>query len=65
MMSVITLLYQSSSGIERMVGCNQGAIIIAAVALNKFTERSAEKRALKERECFDLMSGEKEYKCHL
>lgn len=49
MMSVITYFISLLPGLSVWSDAIQGAIIIAAVALNKFTERSAEKRALKER----------------
>ena len=49
MMAVITYFISLLPGLSVWSDAIQGAIIIAAVALNKFTERSAEKRALKER----------------
>lgn len=49
MMAVITYFISLLPGLSVWSGAIQGAIIIAAVALNIFTERSAEKRALKER----------------
>ncbi len=49
MMSVITYFISLLPGLSVWSDAIQGAIIIAAVALNIFTERSAGKRALKER----------------
>lgn len=49
MMAVITYFISLLPGLSVWSDAIQGAIIIAAVALNIFTERSAEKRALKER----------------
>lgn len=49
MMSVITYFISLLPGLSVWSDAIQGAIIIAAVALNIYTERSAEKRALKER----------------
>ena len=49
MMSVITYFISLLPGLSVWSDAIQGAIIIAAVALNIFTERSADKRALKER----------------
>lgn len=49
MMSVITYFISLLPGLSVWSDAIQGAIIIAAVALNIYMERSAEKRALKER----------------
>lgn len=49
MMAVITYFISLLPGLSVWSDAIQGAIIIAAVALNIFTERSAAKRALKER----------------
>ncbi|HEY9574519.1 MAG TPA: ABC transporter permease [Lachnospiraceae bacterium] len=49
MMSVITYFISLLPGLSVWSDAIQGAIIIAAVALNIFTERSAVRRALKER----------------
>ena len=49
MMSVITYFISLLPGLSVWSDAIQGAIIIAAVALNIFTEHSAKKRALKER----------------
>lgn len=49
MMSVITYFISLLPGLSVWSDAIQGAIIIAAVALNIYTERSSEKRALKER----------------
>lgn len=49
MMSVITYFISLLPGLSVWSDAIQGAIIIVAVALNIFTERSADKRALKER----------------
>ncbi len=49
MMSVITYFISLLPGLSVWSDAIQGAIIIAAVALNVYMERSAEKRALKER----------------
>lgn len=49
MMSVITYFISLLPGLSVWSDAIQGAIIIAAVVLNIFTERSAAKRALKER----------------
>ncbi|MBU3875092.1 ABC transporter permease [Faecalicatena sp. AGMB00832] len=49
MMSVITYFISLLPGLSVWSDAIQGAIIIAAVALNIYMERSAEKRALRER----------------
>ncbi len=49
MMSVITYFISLLPGLSVWSDAIQGAIIIAAVALNIYMERSAERRALKER----------------
>lgn len=49
MMSVITYFISLLPGLSVWSDAIQGAIIIAAVALNIYMERAAEKRALKER----------------
>lgn len=49
MMSIITYFISLLPGLSVWSDAIQGAIIIAAVVLNLYTERSAEKRALKER----------------
>lgn len=49
MMSIITYFISLLPGLSVWSDAIQGAIIIAAVVLNVFTERSAAKRALKER----------------
>lgn len=49
MMSVITYFISLLPGLSVWSDAIQGAIILAAVALNIYMERSAEKRALKER----------------
>lgn len=49
MMSIITYFISLLPGLSVWSDALQGAIIIAAVVMNIYTERSAEKRALKER----------------
>lgn len=49
MMSIITYFISLLPGLSVWSDALQGAIIIAAVVMNLYTERSAEKRALKER----------------
>ena len=49
MMSIITYFISLLPGLSVWSDAIQGAIIIAAVVLNLYTERSTEKRALKER----------------
>ena len=49
MMSVITYFISLLPGLSVWSDAIQGGIIIAAVGLNIFTEKSAIKRALKER----------------
>lgn len=49
MMSIITYFISLLPGLSVWSDALQGAIIIAAVVMNLYTERSAQKRALKER----------------